>query len=121
MVNLSDANVDWRSACPISSALDVLGDKWSLLVIRDLIIHGTRTYSQFLDAPERISTNILAARLELLSCLKLIERTSPGAASRNNAYRLTQSGAALRPVLEAMGKWAGTHLSDFHDSMLRLS
>lgn len=117
----SDANMDWRSVCPISSALDVLGDKWSLLVIRDLIVHGTRTYSQFLEAPERISTNILASRLDILACLRLIERTSPEAASRNNAYRLTESGAALRPVLEALGQWAGTHLSDFHPGIVRLS
>jgi DNA-binding HxlR family transcriptional regulator len=120
MVNNSDPNIDWRSVCPISSALDVLGDKWSLLVIRDLIVHGTRTYSQFLEAPERISTNILASRLELLTCLKLIERVSPEAASRNNAYHLTESGAALRPVLEALGKWAGAHLHDFHVSMVKL-
>ena len=117
----SDGNVDWRSKCPISSALDVFGDKWSLLVIRDLIIHGPRTYSQFLEAPERISTNILASRLELLACLKLIERTSPEAASRNNAYRLTESGAALRPVLEALGKWASAHLSESHASMVKMS
>jgi DNA-binding HxlR family transcriptional regulator len=115
-----EKNMDWRSPCPISSALDVLGDKWSLLIIRDLIIHGPRTYSQFLDAPERISTNILASRLELLACLKLIERTSPEAASRNNAYHLTESGAELRPTLEAMGKWAGAHLSDFHADMVRM-
>ena len=111
----------WRSVCPISSSLDVLGDKWSLLVIRDLIIHGTRTYSQFLEAPEHISTNILASRLDLLTCLKLIERANPDATSRNNAYRLTEGGAALRPVLEALGKWAGAHLSDFHANIAKLS
>lgn len=112
--------VDWRSVCPISSALDVLGDKWSLLIIRDLIIHGTRTYTQLLESRERISTNILAARLELLTCLKLIERTKPEAATRNNAYQLTASGAALRPVLEALGKWAGTHLSDKHANIVKM-
>lgn len=116
----SDANIAWRSVCPISSALDVLGDKWSLLIIRDLLIHGPRTYSQLLESPERISTNILASRLELLTCLKLIERTSPDAASRNNAYRLTEGGAALRPVLECLGKWAGMYLSDFHANIVKL-
>jgi DNA-binding HxlR family transcriptional regulator len=117
----SDGGIDWRSVCPISSALDVLGDKWSLLVVRDLIVHGSRTYSQFLEAPERISTNILAARLDLLTCLKLIERENPDATSRNNPYRLTESGAALRPVLEALGKWSGDHLSNFHLAMVKLS
>jgi len=116
----SDGIIDWRSMCPISSALDVLGDKWSLLIIRDLIIHGPRTYSQFLESAERISTNILASRLDLLTCLKLIERVNPEAASRNNAYRLTEGGAALRPVLEALGMWAGMHLSEFHANIVKL-
>jgi DNA-binding HxlR family transcriptional regulator len=105
--------VEWRSVCPISSALDVLGDRWSLLIVRDLLIHGTRTYSQFLESPEHISTNILASRLSLLGCLKLIERTHPDATARNNAFRLTESGAALRPVLEGLGRWAHTHLREF--------
>ena len=69
--------MDWRSRCPISSALDVLGDKWSLLIIRDLMHHETRTYSAFLEKPERISTNILAARLALLTDLKLREYLTP--------------------------------------------
>jgi DNA-binding HxlR family transcriptional regulator len=112
--------VDWRSVCPISSALDVVGDKWSLLIIRDLLMHGSRTYSEFLDSKERISTNILASRLHMLVCLKLIERTNPDAAARNNAFRLTESGAALRPILEGLGKWAHTHLKEFHGDMLRL-
>jgi len=115
-----EKNLDWRSPCPVSSALDVLGDKWSLLIIRDLIIYGTRTYSEFLESPEHISTNILASRLDLLTCLKLIERTNLDAASRNNAYHLTESGAALRHTLEALGKWASSHLSDFHAGMLKM-
>ncbi|MEI7970546.1 MAG: helix-turn-helix domain-containing protein [Betaproteobacteria bacterium] len=109
--------VDWRSVCPISSALDVLGDKWSLLIIRDLSIHGPRTYSEFLASPEQISTNILASRLNLLTCLKLIERTNPQATARNNAFQLTESGAALRPVLEALARWAQTHLKDRHSNI----
>lgn len=113
--------VDWRSACPISSALDVLGDRWSLLIIRDLLIHGPRTYSEFLASPERISTNILASRLNLLTCLKLIERSNPQASARNNAFQLTESGTALRPVLEGLARWAQTHLKDQHHSMARIS
>jgi DNA-binding HxlR family transcriptional regulator len=114
----NDTTFDWRSDCPISSALDVLGDKWSLLIIRDLIIHGPRTYSDFLLSPEHISTNILASRLSLLTHLKLIERTAPQV-TRNNAYRVTKSGAALRPILQALGKWAGKHLSDFHENIIK--
>jgi DNA-binding HxlR family transcriptional regulator len=109
---------DWRSVCSITSGLDVLGDKWSLLIVRDLIAHGTRTYSEFRESPEHVATNILAARLRLLASLGIIERTNPDGAARNNAYRLTPSGAALRPVLEALGKWSQTHLKQFHSEMV---
>lgn len=110
----SEQPVDWRSNCPVSCALDVLGDKWSLLVIRDLIIHGSRTYSEFGEAPERISTNILASRLKILVRLELIQRLDPDGLARGNAYELTESGMALKPVLLAYGKWANTHLKKFN-------
>ncbi|NBT09497.1 MAG: transcriptional regulator [Betaproteobacteria bacterium] len=120
MANEMDG-VDWRSVCPISSALDVLGDKWSLLIIRDLLIHGPRTYSDFLASPEHIATNILASRLKLLTSLKLIERANPQATARNNAFQLTESGTALRPVLEGLARWAQSHLKDQHRSMASIS
>jgi DNA-binding HxlR family transcriptional regulator len=109
---------DWRSACSISSGLDVLGDKWSLLIVRDLIAHGTRTYSEFRESPEHVSTNILADRLRLLTSLGIIERTNQDGAARNNAYRLTASGAALRPVLKELGRWSQSYLRAFHSDMV---
>ncbi|MFM2184290.1 MAG: hypothetical protein RJB61_2584 [Actinomycetota bacterium] len=111
-------DLDWRSVCSITSGLDVLGDKWSLLIVRDLIAHGTRTYSEFRESPEHVATNILAARLRLLTSLGIIERTNPDGAARNNAYQLTPSGAALRPVLEELGKWAQTYLKQYHSEMV---
>jgi len=69
--------IKWRSVCPICSALDVLGDKWTMLIIRDLIQYETRTYSELLESPENIATNILSDRLNLLTSLKLIERINP--------------------------------------------
>ncbi len=113
--------IRWRSVCPICSGLDVLGDKWTMLVIRDLIIHGPRTYSDFLESPEHISTNILADRLELLVSLKLIERVNPEKSARNNAFQLTASGAALRPVLEGLAGWAATYLKEFHKDMVSIA
>jgi len=116
----ADPQVHWRSLCPISSALDVVGDRWTILIIRDLIIHGTRTYSEFLESPEKISTNILADRLSLLTSLRLIERIEPEAAARNNAFRLTESGAALQPVLEGLGRWSHAYLKEFHAAILEI-
>jgi DNA-binding HxlR family transcriptional regulator len=111
---------DWRSTCPISSGLDLLGDKWSLIIIRDLITHGTRTYSEFLESPEQISTNILAERLRMLTSMNLIERVDPNGAARNNAFQLTPSGAALRPTLEALGNWSQKYLKSFHPEIVSL-
>jgi len=111
---------EWRSPCPLSCALDVLGDKWTLLIVRDLIIHGSRTYSDFCDSPEKISTNILAARLKHLSELRLIDRVNPDRASRGNAYRLTESGQSLEPVIKAYVEWAQTNLREFNHNMIKV-
>jgi DNA-binding HxlR family transcriptional regulator len=117
---MDSEEMKWRSACPICSALDVLGDRWTMLIVRDLIVHGPRTYSELLDSPEGIATNILADRLSLLSSLMLVERVNPDSPARNNAFRLTKGGEALRPVLEGLGKWAQVNLKNFHQDMLRM-
>ncbi|MFT7597437.1 MAG: DNA-binding HxlR family transcriptional regulator [Acidimicrobiales bacterium] len=114
-------DITWRSQCPVTSALDVIGDKWSLLIVRDLLIFGTRTYSDFRESPERISTNILAARLKLLTSAEIIERTNPEGVARNNAFKLTTSGEALRPVVEGVANWSQTHLKQYHPDMHDLS
>ena len=119
MSNAGDgSDFEWRSECSLASALDVLGDKWSLLIVRDLLNNGTRTYSEFRESDEHVSTNILADRLRLLTSIGIIERIDPRAVARNNAYRLTPSGAALQPVLEALGKWSQNHLKPFHPEMV---
>ena len=104
--------------CPDSCKLDVGSDKWTTLVLRELMIHGPCPYSEFRELPEHIATNILAVRLNLLSILKLIEPINPRSAARNNAVRLTASRAALRPVVEGLGKWAQTHLKTLHVDMI---
>ncbi len=108
----------WRSECPISSGLDILGDKWSLLIVRDLIVYGTRTYSEFSQSAERISTNILANRLKLLTTLGVIERVDADRVAWNNAFQLTKSGKELRKVLEELGSWSHTNLKELHPTMV---
>jgi len=112
--------VEWRSECPISSGLDILGDKWSLLIVRDLIVHKTCTYSEFSESPEKISTNILADRLKLLTSLGVIERVDADRAARNNAYQLTKSGKELRKVLEALGRWSHANLKELHPAIVSI-
>ena len=103
-------DVEWRSVCSVSCALDILGDKWSLLILRDLLIKEQSTFTQFLGSPERISTNILTARLAKLHGYGLIART-PGASKRSFIYTLTPKGRDLEPVIRALGVWSTKHLS----------
>lgn len=96
-----------RSECPISSALDIVGDKWTLLVLRDLLDGKTR-FSQFERSPESIPTNILTDRLRRLVDHGLAERC-PGEGRRVD-YEITESGRAMRPVLMSLVEWGNNHI-----------
>jgi len=100
---------DSRSACPIACVLDILGDKWTLLVIRDLFL-GKHRYGEFTESPEKIPTNILADRLKRLETAGLIKKelyqTNPPRAE----YYLTSKGADLERVLWALREWAEQYL-----------
>ncbi|MEZ7891668.1 MAG: helix-turn-helix domain-containing protein [Candidatus Wallbacteria bacterium] len=94
-----------RSMCPISSTLDILGDKWSLLIIRDLMFIGKKTYGEFLKSEESIATNILAERLSFLEREQIIEKTEFPDNKVKNLYRLTSKGLDLLPILLDMIVW----------------
>lgn len=96
-----------RSPCPVSCALDIFGDRWTLLVIRDLIL-GKSRFKDFLASPEGIPTNILTDRLKRLLEHRVVKQVSDSAGSRHLAYELTDKGAALLPVLVAMKDWGLT-------------
>ncbi|MCG2614116.1 helix-turn-helix transcriptional regulator [Terrimonas sp. NA20] len=100
-----------RSDCPISSSLDVFGDKWSLLIIRDLMEVKTCTYGDFLKSPEGIATNILATRLQNLEENKLIEKLAHPDSKAKVLYRLTQKGIDLLPVMIELSLWAEKYFS----------
>jgi len=103
------ATISFRSGCPIASALDLVGDKWSLIVVRGMFVGQTR-YGDFLKAPEAISTNILADRLRLLECAGIIERLPPEGTAKHFHYRLTRKGADLLPTLQALTRWGFEHI-----------
>lgn len=93
-----------RSNCPVANALELFGDRWTLLIIRDLLL-GKNHYKEFAASPERISTNILADRLRNLQKAEIVVKESaPGRGGR--VYRLTPKGEELRPVLKALSAWA---------------
>ncbi len=93
-----------RSPCPVACALDLFGDRWTLLVIRDLLL-GKSRFKDFIASPEGIPTNILAERLTRLRAGGIVEQVSAAEGSPRLAYRLTAKGRALAPVLEAMRDW----------------
>ena len=107
----NDNALMFRSACPVASFLDIIGDKWTLLVIRDLFA-GVRRYNEFLAGPERITTNILADRLKLLEAEGLISRTPYQQNPLRYEYALTEKGRAIKPVLQAVCDWSQTWLPD---------
>jgi DNA-binding HxlR family transcriptional regulator len=100
-----------RSDCPVSSVLDVLGDKWSLLIIRDLMFAKECTYGDFLKSPEKIATNILAARLQNLEENKIIEKLEHPDSKAKVLYRLTKKGIDLLPLMIEINLWAEKYFS----------
>jgi DNA-binding HxlR family transcriptional regulator len=98
-----------RSPCAVANSLDIVGDKWSLLVVRDLL-HGKSTYGELSRSPERIPTNILAERLERLVNAGIVTRTPYQQRPVRHAYSLTPKGRALGPVLLAFVRWGKEHI-----------
>jgi DNA-binding HxlR family transcriptional regulator len=98
-----------RSTCPINAALEVLGDRWSLLIVRDLMLHGDRTYKDFLASDEGIATNILADRLKKLADFHIITVHADPVDGRKQIYGLTRKGIDLAPVLAELVVWALQH------------
>lgn len=99
-----------RSPCPIAGTLDLVGDKWSLLVVRDML-RGKQTYGNLLKSPERIPTNLLADRLDRLERAGLIESSAYQRRPVRYAYLLTDKGKALGEVLRAYVRWGKRYIS----------
>lgn len=106
MIKNEKKGIQRRSKCPLSSTLELIGDKWSLLIIRDMMFFGKSTYNEFLDSAEGISTNILNDRLITLTKIGLI--TFSGTAKRKK-YALTEMGLDLKPLLGAIGTFGMKH------------
>jgi len=102
-------SADARSPCPVACSLDLLGDKWTLLVVRDLLL-GKKTYTEFQNSPEGIPTNILAERLKRLQAAGIIDKSEYQQRPVRYAYRLTEKGRDLQPVLLAMIDWGNKHI-----------
>jgi DNA-binding HxlR family transcriptional regulator len=98
-----------RSGCPVSIALEKFGDRWSLLIIRDIMVRGHKTFREFQDSGEGIATNILANRLQKLEAAQIITREPEETDGRKFNYRLTEKGIDLAPVLLEILLWSARH------------
>jgi DNA-binding HxlR family transcriptional regulator len=110
-----------RSQCPVNFALELFGDRWSLLIVRDIVFSGRNTYNDFLKGEEGIATNILASRLEMLEGAGIIERSPHPTDGRKEVFVLTDKGLDLVPVILEMANWSVAHAetSARHDLIAR--
>ncbi|XDD46434.1 winged helix-turn-helix transcriptional regulator [Leptospira sp. WS39.C2] len=99
-----------RSECPVSSSLDIFGDKWSLLIIRDMMFFNKSTFGDFTKSPEGIATNILTTRLQNLEEHKLIEKLEHPTSKAKVLYRLTNEGIDLLPIIIEIQLWADKYM-----------
>lgn len=99
-------NIKRRSMCGVSTLLDILGDKWSLLIVRDIMFRGKNTYGDFIKSDEKIATNILADRLQMLENAGIIAKEEFPGNKVKNIYKLTDKGKRLMPVLVEMVLWS---------------
>ncbi|MGN9846954.1 winged helix-turn-helix transcriptional regulator [Nonomuraea sp. H19] len=105
------AESSWRrSDCAVASTLDILGDRWSLLLVRDLLMAGQLRYGDFVGAAEAIPTNTLADRLRRLEDAGIVERLPYSERPPRYTYRLTEAGRQLGPVVDALAEWGVRHL-----------
>ncbi len=109
-----------RSGCPLNASVEMLGDRWSLLIIRDMMLRGFRSYKEFLECYEGIATNILADRLRKLVACGIITTEPDPIDGRKVIYSLTAKGIDLAPVLTEMVLWAAAHEDTGNQALVRL-
>jgi len=109
-----------RSACPLNASVEMLGDRWSLLILRDMMLRGARSYKDFLTLAEGIATNILAERLRRLVAYGILATEPDPSDGRKVIYRLTKKGIDLAPTLTEMVLWAAAHEDTGNAPLVRM-
>ena len=108
-----------RSPCPLNASVEMLGDRWSLLILRDMMVWGFKTYKEFLGSHEKIATNVLADRLRRLEEYGIIASKADPSDGRKLIYVLTAKGIDLAPVLAEMVLWAARHEKTGNQKLIR--
>ncbi len=108
----------FRCDCPFTSALDVLGDKWMLVIVKQMLVDDKETFKDFIESEEAIATNILSTKLKLLEELGIIIKTKRPNNKKTNLYLLTDMGLALTPILVELATWSDSYLRDIHPAIV---
>ncbi len=108
----------FRCNCPITSALDILGDKWMLVIIKQMLMEEKRTFKDFVESDEAIATNILSSKLKLLEEMGIITKSKLPNNKKTNLYTLTEKGISLTPVIVELAIWSDNNLRDVHPSIV---
>ncbi len=108
----------FRCNCPFTSALDVLGDKWMLVIVKQMLLENKKTFKDFTESDEGIATNILSTKLKQLEALGIVLKTKIPDNKKSNIYLLTEKGLALTPVIVELGAWSDRYLREHHSSIV---
>lgn len=108
----------FRCTCPISSALDVLGDKWMLVIAKQMLIEKKQTFKEFTESDEGIASNILTIKLKQLEEFGIIIKTKLPNNKKSNVYLLTEKGLALTPLIVELAVWGDSHLRDLNPTIV---
>ena len=107
----------FRSSCLIASALDLIGDKWSLLIIRDMLMHKKKTFKELVASDEGVATNLLSARLKLLESLEVISKRKLPENKKENVYLLSEKGIDLAPIIMEIALWSDKYVRAYNANM----
>ena len=111
---------DFRSSCLIASALDLIGDKWSLLIVRDMLLNNKKTFKEFFSSDEKVASNLLSSRLKLLESLEVITKGKLDTNKKENIYLLTEKGLDLAPLIMEIVLWSDKHVRKYNRGMNKI-
>jgi len=111
-------NNNFRCNCPITSALDIVGDKWTLVIIKQMLLEGKKTFKDFSESDEAIASNILSSRLKMLEEFKIITREKLPHNKKTNIYVLTEKGLGLTPTIIELTLWSDLNIREHHSSII---
>ena len=109
---------EFRCNCPVTSAIDVLGDKWTLVIIKQMLLDGRKTFKDFSESDEAIASNILSSRLKMLEELAIIGKEKLPNNKKTNIYALTQKGIDLIPIIVELALWSDKYVREYNSTII---